>query len=401
MKIDTKQEQKEMKLEAHTGKNGSSAYEVALENGFTGTQGEWLESLKGEKGDKGERGREIKASVVIGNEASGATEDMCDFLYKDGDDFAQTFAEASALAGSIGVGRVELLSGQYKAHSTILVNVHELAGIGNPEILPYSEDSIEVLISLSGNIVSLENLVIKNSGVKTVDGINCDELYMKNTNVSGVCHFVSTRVCLENCKIDGELKMLKANNSCLTNCKIKKLNAGSVTSGCVITGCIIDEVAHLPDDNILRNNIIGTSIQKPTVLEHLMNVTFGRITTQNDGDTVTRNVEGNSFEIFINEDKNMTVNLYTGNSGSPAKTLSSDVFIFISGNKGDDIVDGDKYQKTLILYLKSTLGVATLSKWIAYSDSDVYSNVKIEITCPPNTYRGVIKNKEGSVCCED
>lgn len=38
------------------GKDGKSAYEVAVKNGFEGTEAEWLESLKGEKGDKGEQG---------------------------------------------------------------------------------------------------------------------------------------------------------------------------------------------------------------------------------------------------------------------------------------------------------------------------------------------------------
>lgn len=38
------------------GENGISAYDVAVINGFTGTQAEWLASLKGEKGDKGDKG---------------------------------------------------------------------------------------------------------------------------------------------------------------------------------------------------------------------------------------------------------------------------------------------------------------------------------------------------------
>ena len=36
--------------------NGLSAYQIALQNGFQGTEGEWLASLKGEKGDKGDKG---------------------------------------------------------------------------------------------------------------------------------------------------------------------------------------------------------------------------------------------------------------------------------------------------------------------------------------------------------
>ena len=32
------------------GANGKSAYEIAIENGFEGTEQEWLESLQGESG---------------------------------------------------------------------------------------------------------------------------------------------------------------------------------------------------------------------------------------------------------------------------------------------------------------------------------------------------------------
>ncbi len=39
-----------------SGKDGLSAYELAVQNGFEGTLDEWLESLKGEKGDTGKRG---------------------------------------------------------------------------------------------------------------------------------------------------------------------------------------------------------------------------------------------------------------------------------------------------------------------------------------------------------
>ena len=39
---------------------GKSAYEVAVKNGFTGTEAEWLESLKGEKGDTGAKGKDGK-----------------------------------------------------------------------------------------------------------------------------------------------------------------------------------------------------------------------------------------------------------------------------------------------------------------------------------------------------
>lgn len=38
------------------GVDGASAYQIAVDNGFEGTEAEWLESLQGEPGEKGEQG---------------------------------------------------------------------------------------------------------------------------------------------------------------------------------------------------------------------------------------------------------------------------------------------------------------------------------------------------------
>ena len=40
----------------HDGADGASAYEIAVENGYTSTEAEWLTSLKGQKGERGEKG---------------------------------------------------------------------------------------------------------------------------------------------------------------------------------------------------------------------------------------------------------------------------------------------------------------------------------------------------------
>lgn len=39
-----------------TPQDGKSAYQTAVDNGFVGTEQQWLDSLKGEKGDKGDKG---------------------------------------------------------------------------------------------------------------------------------------------------------------------------------------------------------------------------------------------------------------------------------------------------------------------------------------------------------
>ena len=44
-------------VEAGSGENGLSAYEIAKKNGFGGTETEWLASLKGPSGEKGRDGK--------------------------------------------------------------------------------------------------------------------------------------------------------------------------------------------------------------------------------------------------------------------------------------------------------------------------------------------------------
>ena len=46
------------------GEDGKSAYEIAVDNGFDGTEQEWLASLKGVKGDKGDKGDPGVAGVA-------------------------------------------------------------------------------------------------------------------------------------------------------------------------------------------------------------------------------------------------------------------------------------------------------------------------------------------------
>lgn len=45
------------------GAAGKSAYEIALQNGFTGTEADWLTSLKGQKGERGEKGEKGDAGT--------------------------------------------------------------------------------------------------------------------------------------------------------------------------------------------------------------------------------------------------------------------------------------------------------------------------------------------------
>lgn len=47
------------------GKDGLSAYELALKNGFEGTEDEWLQSLRGEEGISGIVGFEVRDGYLF------------------------------------------------------------------------------------------------------------------------------------------------------------------------------------------------------------------------------------------------------------------------------------------------------------------------------------------------
>lgn len=57
-----------------TGDQGLSAYQVAVNAGFSGSVNQWLDSLVGAKGDKGEKGDDAVVSVVTQAEYDALTD---------------------------------------------------------------------------------------------------------------------------------------------------------------------------------------------------------------------------------------------------------------------------------------------------------------------------------------
>lgn len=56
-----------VKKEGARGTDGKSAYEIAVDEGYSGTEAQWLASLKGETGPKGDTGDTGDAGVYIGS----------------------------------------------------------------------------------------------------------------------------------------------------------------------------------------------------------------------------------------------------------------------------------------------------------------------------------------------
>ena len=55
------------------GADGKSAYQIAVEHGFSGTETEWLASLKGEKGETGTSGKDGHSPVVTATKSGKTT----------------------------------------------------------------------------------------------------------------------------------------------------------------------------------------------------------------------------------------------------------------------------------------------------------------------------------------
>ena len=92
-------------VEGEKGEDGASAYEIALENGFEGSETEWLDSLKGEKGTDGKAGAsvaivEVNESTVDGGSNIITFSDGSTFTVKNGN---KGSAGDTGLTGANGV----------------------------------------------------------------------------------------------------------------------------------------------------------------------------------------------------------------------------------------------------------------------------------------------------------
>ena len=76
------------------GKNGKSAYEIAVEHGFVGTEVEWLESLRGADGKDGLPGKDGKNGV---DGKDGITPDMSSYATKT--DIADLQKQIESISG--------------------------------------------------------------------------------------------------------------------------------------------------------------------------------------------------------------------------------------------------------------------------------------------------------------
>ena len=130
-----------------TGKNGKSAYEIAVENGFIGTEIEWLESLKGQPGKDGINGADGKD----GNDGKDITS------IND----SETSSETTWSSVKITTANTEL---QTQINNTYIHHLNDSNNIGN-EVY---DGAVLTIVDDDGSIEFLNNFVpiYKDKGVR-------------------------------------------------------------------------------------------------------------------------------------------------------------------------------------------------------------------------------------------
>ena len=159
------------------GQKGDSAYQVAVQNGFQGTEEEWLTSLKGEPGQKGEPGEQgiPGPKGEKGDPGASNAEDVKygDRTVKDAlDDLLYTAIQITAFSNN--VNTVEMGS----TVNTVVLNWNYNK---TPKTLTLDRESIGVTLKTK----TIENAAIKQNKtftLKATDDRNA--VSQKSTNIS-------------------------------------------------------------------------------------------------------------------------------------------------------------------------------------------------------------------------
>lgn len=313
--------------------------------------------------------------IVISHITNKSVSKTCDVLYEDGDDFVEKFNLAYNKATSLGIKTIKLLKGNYVCKTTLNIeNEVHLIGDGMP--------------------------VITNNASSPRINAGAISTSIKGVNFAGNLYVYAEGTILNNIIVGGTTKILNNKITIQNSKSVTITSEGSNVSNCIITDNEASAINVIGTKNVINNNIIKDvpTYARPPIsfIEKMLGCKFGRIVQEN-GTQKNVNPTPNSFEIFVNESSNMTLKMY-GYEGTVQAQLTADVFILITGGYGDDVQE-PSYQKTFILYTgKGTLGITSLNKWITISAVNNVSNkTKVEITCPANTYHGIISNKDRKI----
>ena len=191
--------------EATQGHDGKSAYEIAVENGFVGTQAQWLESLKGEPGTNGTNGTNgtdgESAYAIWENQPGNAGKTEDEFLLSlkgtDGKSAYQLAVEAgfvgdeaawlASLKGSNGKSAYELWAAQPgNEDKTEVEFLESLVGADG-------KSAYQVWLALPGNAGKTEaDFIASLKGTQGVAGLSAYQIWLNAGNTGTEAQFLAS-----------------------------------------------------------------------------------------------------------------------------------------------------------------------------------------------------------------
>ena len=165
------------------GQDGKSAYQIAVENGYTGTEQEWLISLNGDKGDKGDRGPQgekgdkgdngITPSFSIGQVKTVSSNNNASVsITGTQDNVVLNFNIPKGAKGDPGTGGIG--GGQDNVIESITVN----------GIVTEPDEDKTVDIDLSSHIRVNDNIIATPNGILNIDLSNYIKVNNNTINTS-------------------------------------------------------------------------------------------------------------------------------------------------------------------------------------------------------------------------
>ena len=159
-------------LKGKDGINGKSAYQLAIDDGFVGTEAEWIASLKGETGPVGPIGPQGKTGETGATGATGPQGERGEVGPK-GDSYQITEADYAAIAGMVSVPSKtsELIN-----DSNFVTDIKL-----NGESVVNQNGSIDLQL---GNLdTTLEETITCN---QTIGGISAGTTFSKDTTIADI-----------------------------------------------------------------------------------------------------------------------------------------------------------------------------------------------------------------------
>ena len=178
-------------FKGETGDDGASAYQIAVNNGFSGTEVEWLASLKGadgEKGNTGETGADGNGIVSVAKTGTSSLVDTYTITYSDGT--STTFNVTNGSNGTDGKSAYEIAveNGYNGTENEWLISLKGEDGSDGVGISDITKSGETVTITLTDN--TTKTFEVENGEDLTTQGV-------ENTNSGTVSITLSPNVfCL-------------------------------------------------------------------------------------------------------------------------------------------------------------------------------------------------------------